>query len=51
LEKTSEMLITIETKTTPMKAALGITRSKRRHHRINLHENDIDSKDLAYYDL
>ncbi|CAI6352768.1 unnamed protein product [Macrosiphum euphorbiae] len=45
LEQTSEILKTIKIKTTSMKATHNITRSERKQHRINLHENDINNVD------
>ncbi|XP_026819660.1 gametocyte-specific factor 1 homolog [Rhopalosiphum maidis] len=41
LEQTSEIMRTIKTKTASMKATHGMTKSERKQHRINLHENDI----------
>ncbi|KAL5238324.1 hypothetical protein ACI65C_005734 [Semiaphis heraclei] len=45
LEQTSEILKTIKTKTASMKATHNITRSERKQHRVNLHENDINNVD------
>jgi len=45
LEHTSEILKTIQTKTASMKATHNITRSERKQHRVNLHENYINAVD------
>ncbi|CAI6369597.1 unnamed protein product [Macrosiphum euphorbiae] len=45
LEQAPEVLKTIKTKTTSMKATHNITRSERKQHRINLHENYINNVD------
>ncbi|KAF0771837.1 gametocyte-specific factor 1 [Aphis craccivora] len=43
LEHTSEILKTIKTTTASMKATHNMTKSQRKQHRINLHENDINN--------
>ncbi|KAF0711427.1 gametocyte-specific factor 1 [Aphis craccivora] len=43
LEHTSEVLKTANTKTPSMKAIHNTTKSQRKQHRINLHENDVNN--------
>lgn len=43
LEHTSEILKTIKTTTASMKATHNMTKSQRKQHRINLHENDVNN--------
>jgi len=50
MEHKSDILNTIKTKTTSMKAINGITMSKRKQHRVHLHEHQKNSEKLAYYE-
>jgi len=51
LEHTSEILKIIKTKTASMKATHNMTKSQRKQHRINLHENDVNNVNIQYLNI
>jgi len=51
LEHTSEVLKTANTKTPSMKAIHNTTKSQRKQHRINLHENDVNNVNIQYLNI